>query len=257
MSESLPEPPARVLPRWAHPELGWPLSLAAGFAGTWIGLQTRIPGMAALTATLFFAPIHVRLVSRSRGALATLLGLGWSLGLIAAVVGTALESGLDEVAAAIPGADAFTRAELRSWITGEGLPAGESRLALFHSTLALFGMVVASRFLAGIPALLGAALFLSMIASSDAWLAQEAALRGMSTMTAAVLGLGPHRVLQVAGFLFVWAALAEPTPVWPVSYLEEGRRKRLMGGGAAILVGLGTQALFHDLWIRTIRDWLN
>lgn len=258
MSELLPEPPGtRGLPRWAHPELGWPISLAAGFIGTWIGLQTQVPGMAALSATLLFAPIHMLLVSRSRGALATLLGLGWALGLIAAVVGTTLEGHLEDVMGALPYADAFTRSELRIWVTGEGLSAGESRLGLFHSALALGLMVAASRFLAGIPALLAAALFLGMIAAGDAWLAQEAALRGQATMMAAALGLGPHRILQIAGFLFVWAALAEPTPVWPLHYLEEGRRRRLIGGCAAILVGLGVQAFFHGLWIRTIRDWLN
>lgn len=239
-----PDPPV-----WARRELAWPLSLAAGFAGTWLGLMVPVPGAAPLLATAAILPLYLWFQERGDARYSTFLALGWLIGSSGAIVGLALENELDLVLDRVLLARWAAEHWIAPWLprgTAAPPPGGGSAMLALLGFSAL--VLAVARWQRGLLLLLGIAVLGGAVAGVAAWGADRGARYGLSPLAAAALAWPPFLVVLLGALLSAGGALAEPLPLRPWSSWSSWRRRALVLGlplalGAALLHGLT-----NDLW---------
>lgn len=207
-------------PAWLRDELGWPLSLFAGFGGTWAGLASGVPGLSVLVTTACLAPLVLGLQNRGRGRRALVLALGGVVGAAGAVVGAVLEGGLGEVEPLLPGARA-ARSGLTSLLAGGSGGAPLARLVRQAGPV-LAGLALARATRGLIPL----AVALAVATAQAAAVAERAAASGLgggSRLVPLVVGWPPGALLEVAGLLALGMALGRvPGTPPPSTQLRAG-----------------------------------
>lgn len=181
--------------RWANLDLAWPLSLVGGFAGTWAGLATGLPGVAAVLATAAVGPLHLAFGRRGDAGAAALVTLGWALGIAGAVVGAVFE-----------GAGAEIGRPLLLDLPPVGVPTAALHLGLFAAALLL------ARWSRGLGALLLAAGLVGAAAHAAAQAALSAVQAGTHAALAAFSHLPPSLTAEAVAVLMVAAALSGSGP---------------------------------------------
>ena len=240
------EPPPA--PRWTEPEVAWPLALLAGFAGTWAGLSTGIPGTAAVLATLGFAALHAGLLTRGLGHRAALSTLGWLGGIAVAVAGVSMEQGLPSTITGLPFARVWAALRYDPWLV-EGGPRGVDAWPLAGAALALALpalLTLTARLGAGILALLGLALATGAMAGSSGPLAVALVERGWHPLQAVGLSWPPH-TLAVLAASALWISAAAARRPWDASSAD--RRSLVLWGAGLALFGVLGELLGHGPWM--------
>ncbi len=234
--------PAPDGPFWARVELAWPLSLLAGFGGSWVGLLVGVPGAAALGAFLAFLPVHNLHCGGGNPRFSALLGLGWAVGILGAILGSALEGGADGIGASLPLSSLFVERGVVAWFGGPGADAAAARAGVWVLPLLL------ARPARGLAFLLLFALAVGAAGAGAGWVSARAAGAGVSPLSACALGLSPFLLLEVSGTLAVGLALAEPLPLRPFRALGPWRRGALGLGAAAIALGIVLEVTLAEPW---------
>jgi len=232
-------------PWWRRFELVWPLSIVAGFAGTWLGLRTGLPGVATVLALAAFVPLYLAEMRAGQRFHAALLGALWSLGIIGAAVGEALQRPPAEVLAGFAGGAPFVQAEL-AFRDGGPVLATLSRNALIVG-----GLFVLARPAWGLVSLAGSGVLAGLLGSVALTCAGEAVQGGLAPSLAALAGIPPHLFLALVGVQLGLAALAEPGLVAREPFTDL-RRALLWSAVGLAGLGLGLQGL----WIRAWQEWL-
>ena len=229
-------------PWWQRLELVWPLSILVG--GTWLGLRSGLPGLAAALAFGGFAPLYrAQLLARRRPS-AALLAVLWILGIVGAAVGEALEGSLAGVLHGLPLASTLARTEIGG--------AQASPLAtLPRNALLVCGLLVLARPALGLVALAGSALLTGALAGVAASAAVSAVGGGLAPSLAALAALPPHLFLALLAVQLGAAAVAEPG-LTPAESFSDLRRALLWSAVGLAGIALGLQGF----WIRAWRQWL-
>jgi hypothetical protein len=124
--------------------------LLAGFAGTWAGLASGVPGLPLLFSTAAVAPLFLGFQSRGEPKSALLAALGGALGGAGAVLGAVFEGGAPEAVPALLGS---------RWLGGQlesllgGAPRPRPLVMVLQHALALAIAVALARPTRGISAL--------------------------------------------------------------------------------------------------------
>ena len=218
------------LPRWARSDLAWPLALACGFLGTWLGLSTGAADLAVPTALLLYVPLAWRLRSLGRGGLLPFLGGAFLIGVAAAVAGTSFEAG--------PGATA-ERLRFVELLAPASPEAPWATLARNVGLLAV--LVLPGRLAGGLVSVGLAGLATAALASPAA----AAAVGAPDPLQAFLLLLPPQLVLVVGGGAFAGGVLGAAAPG------RAPRRELLVAGLALAALGLVAQGL----WVRAAASW--
>lgn len=199
-------------------ELAWPLSLFAGFAGTWAGLSTGVPGLAALLATACISALVVGLSNRGRRMRAFACALGGVVGVAGAVLGSTFEGESQVLFRALPGAG-LARTELARLFAGSALEplAG----ALLHLVPVVAGLALA-RVTMGVGPVLAATLGVGATSAAVAENAVEFGVAGGHRLLAVVLGWPPGALAEVVGLLALGVAWAGPRGSLPPRSLVVG-----------------------------------
>jgi len=189
--------PGPLPPPWLRDELAWPLSLFVGFAGTWAGLASGVPGLPALLAVAGLAPLWIGFQNRGEPLRAFVLALGGVIGIGGAVLGAVLEGGAVDAYRALAGAPALRRELLG--LLGEGPRTGTGMLLLRHGGALALALLLA-RPTRGIAPLVAAALGAGGTAAA---VGERAVAAGLA---------GGHRLVAIAS---AWppGALAETIAV--------------------------------------------
>jgi len=249
----MPEPPAEPEltldqagerePLWQRLEVGWPLSILVGFAGTWLGLLSGLPAAAGLLAYAGFAPLYRAQLRAGRRLAGALLAVLWILGIVGAAVGVALEGGLDEVLRGLPLAPSLARSELAG--------AGADPLAtLPRNALLACALLMLARIGWGLVALAGSTVCAGALAGVAAASSQRAVADGLEPSLAALAGLPPHLFLALLAVQLGVAALAEPGFV-PREPFTDLRRALLWSAVGVAGLALG----FQGFWVAAWRSW--
>ncbi len=239
--------PGRI--SWSSPELAWPLSIAAGFIGTFLGVQSGFPGAPALIAAAAFSPVFVRLLARRRVGVAFLSSAAWMVGIIAALVGVTVEGDGRMVAEAVPLATAFAAAE---WSVPDGAVGTAFVGDLVRNLVVFVGLLALARPYAGVLSLLLAAYVIDLLGAGVASFAERMAAESWSPSYSAIVGSPPHLVLPLVAALAALCVIAAPGRLLPLSSLRGTRRRLFLGG---TIVGLGVLLLapvLAPLWQRTL-----
>ena len=236
-------PRARRFP-WNQPEVAWPLALAAGFVGTWLGLLTGVPGLAQVVATAAFAPLYVRLLGRGQVLLAGWTSVAWMLAIAAAVAGVALGGSDQEVRGLLLVSDP---ALLGSLGLGDGSGPSTRALRLAWHLAGLLVLLVLARPLRGVLGLGVVGLFVSGVSGAATAVAAEAG-GTIDPLRACFLGWSPGLLLGLAGASMACAAVAAPGTLLPLSDLPRGRRRQLEGAVLAGAAALFFEPLYTPLW---------
>ena len=225
-----PGPPP---PPWLRGELAWPLSLFVGFACTWAGLASGVPGLPALLAAAGLAPLWIGFQNRGEPLRAFVLALGGAVGIGGAVLGAVFEGGAHELFGVLPGARVL-RGELAG-LLGEAPAPGLGALLARHAGT-LFLALAPARPTRGVAPLLAAALG---VGGTAAAVGERALAAGLA---------GGHRLLALAS---AWppGALAEAVAVlalgvlWSRTPRSAAPRLLAVTGGAFAALALAAWAL--------------
>ncbi len=239
----------RGLP-WDQPEVAWALALAAGFAGTWLGIASKLPGLNALVATTLYAPLYLALLRRGRSGLAAFTSVSWCFGIVLAPLAAAHTDSFAAIAPRLLLARPYVDGELGLLVGGSDVDVVGATLR--NAVIAIVLIAVARPAL-GLGTLLGLALGVGTLGGGAAWFAERAVERGADPVAAALAGLAPFAVIQLLGLLLCAAALADPTPLRD---LAGTRRRMLVAGGLLLLAGLAIQPAIAAPWGEWLSGWL-
>jgi len=227
---------------WKKPEIVWPLSLAAGFAGTWAGLATRVPGVACLAAALLIAPIYGPMLTRGKRTLALFALLGWSLGVLLAIVAVTGEHGTQAAVPFLP-LGATTR---QAWTDPGALDA------LRDLVMALI-IVVSFRPALGLLGLLCLSLGLGALGGAAASAGAGALAAGWDPLAAVAFSVPPHGWALLVGTILLGTLQAESSAFsTPVSGPEAPPRALLYVGAGLMALGALLEVLLGGIWT----NWL-
>ena len=244
-----PEPPA-----WARREYAWPISLAIGFAATWVGLVVPIPGLAALIAALAFLPLYRWFQRHGDLRFATYLGLGWMVGMAGASVGMAVEGQADLIVDRLPFGQRAVDLWIAPWVRRGGAPRMPTSMAGAVELAAYVGIVLLlARIGRGILLLVLSALGTGALSAVAAWVADQASRVGEPPMNAAAFGWPPAPVLVLLGAWAAGCALADPAPLGPWRDLRGWRRKALLMGTGVAVVATCVQPIVQAGWAEWVQ----
>lgn len=230
---------ARRGPRWAQPDLAWPLAVLAGFLGTWAALLVVRPWLAVPLALALLWPLEERVRASGNALLATWLGLAFLIGIAGAVAGTAIEAGSVGVVAGVPLADVLRSSDFPFL---DGRPAGSGWATLPRNLVALGGLLAAGRY--G-PPLLAVGLAGLVTAALSACAAVPAAAEAGDPLRAFLATWPPHLALGLLGGLFA-AGLLGTVRSDPAT----GPRRDLLAGALGLAaLGLLPQGLWFQGWV--------
>lgn len=241
---------------WSQPEVSWPLSLFAGFGGTWIGLEVGFPGLAALLATLLVAPLIVVLLGHERGAAAAFACCAWAFGILIAPVAAVSEGSFAEIAPALPLAQRFVDTELGPLAAGvvdlEALAHDVGRNAVVLLVLLLLSWPTR-----GLATLLGLAVCLGAVGGGAAWFAEQAGSdRLEGPFVLGLAGMAPYAVLQALGVLVAALGIAQAPSPLPDSPAVRSRRNQILGGLTLLAAGLALHPWAAPWWGTWLGGWL-
>jgi hypothetical protein len=231
---------------WRSGEISWPLALAAGFAGTWLGIECGVPGAGVLLSAGALAPLWAAHQARGRAGLAGALACGWLVAGVMAHVGCAWEDGFGGVAHSLPGGRAFAEARLTAWARaaqGGGVDFAFPLLALVVAAL----VALVARPAAGFLALVASALAAGFAGVTAGRVATGARAAGWDPVTTAMLALPPSFWLAAFGTLLLAAGIAAPGPFWPLDTVR-GRRRLMTVGLGLLAAGLLLDPLLTPIW---------
>jgi hypothetical protein len=229
-------------PGWAEPELAWPLAIAAGLAGAWLGVSSGIPGAPAVVATALFAPLWAGLHGRERTGLAAAAALGWAAGFSGGAIGTLLE-GSGSVHA-LPGAGTWARLEVRPWLGGVEPGSPLPSLAAGAAFLALAALLARPAF--GVPALFAAALAVGAVSGGVAEAARAAIGAGGDSLAATLVAWPVPKALQLGGGLLLATGCTGPR--FSARGGRDLRRRLRIAGLVAGAAGLALEPLLRSVW---------
>jgi len=249
------------MPWWTRGEFAWASALAAGFAGSWVGMLVPVPGLAALLAVAALAPLHLGLLRREKRGLLALSSFAWALGILAAVVGVVHETPEPRSwLALVPGADS-----LRAWpfasaapdpghtVGFEG-PDGPLRPpgawdGLGRDVVVLLLLAGLARPLGGLAALGLTALYMGALGTALGSCGFAAETSGLDVLA----HVPPHLALVgVAGAGLV-AGLGEERGLSPIGPLDPLRWRLVAAGLGAGLLGLAGRGLVYGPWSAGLR----
>lgn len=235
-SQRAPEPGSSdlSLPRWESLEVSWPLALAAGFVGAWIGTRSGIPGAPELAASALFGPLFLAHVLRGRAVLAGLLSVGWVVALGAALMGSVYEAGWLELSRVLPLAEWFLEVSVRPLLADPAQGISWRSVAVLWTLVLVTAL--AARLSRGILALPLLAAGAGAIAGAGAWVAVRVETAG-DPLFAALTAVPPHVLLPLVGAALLAAGTADP-PRGLDELDRPGQSLRMGGLGIALLGGL-------------------
>ena len=249
--------PARKDWAWHQPEVAWPLSVAAGLAGTWLGLALRLPLVPALLATAAYAPLHLRLLARGSTTAAGATSVAWMVAVVLTVGGVVLDGSPESARGALLFSDPEA---LAAYGLARVTHAPTSRsFQLAWLVLGALLILLAARPTRGVGPLLAVALVAGAVSGGAAdWTAEaglgarRAAGDPADSLAAVLAGWPPGPLLALAGLLLASAALADPHRLLPLSELTAGRRRLLESGLLAAALALFFEPLYAPLWWRLV-----
>lgn len=238
-------PPARG-PGLLQAEVAWPAALLAGFAGSALGVVSRVPGLGALLATAGFAPLHLLLVTRGRPRLAGVLATGWLFAVGAAACGAVMERGFHDVAGAVPGARAFLASDVRPWLDGRAEPQ------LLRNAVVMAVLLAAALPTSGVATLLGLAAVASAVGACVGWYADGAAESAAEPLLLVLSGIPPHVAFAAVGGALLATAAAHARAEPPGAEPDPRRRELVFAGAGLLLVGLALEPILAPVWGRWV-----
>ncbi len=247
-------PPEPSETPWLRTELAWPLSIAAGFLGTWLGLVAGVPVVPAALATALYAPFYLRLLRRDRPAVAAATSIAWMVAIVFTVAGVVLQSSPEAAREGLLFSEPVRLARL-------GLTRGSSAGAARSTQLAvqaLAGLLILllARPTRGVGALFAVALALGAVSGGAAdWTARAGGAGGESPtdpLAAVLAGWPPGPLFALSGLLLAGVSLADPRRLLPLSELALGRRRMLQGGALLAAAALFFEPLYAPAWWRLV-----
>lgn len=236
---------------WRSGEISWPLALAGGFAGTWLGVSLGVPGLGALAAAAAAAPIVGHPLGRGRVGMAAGLLCGWFAAAVLAHVGCAWELGEAAVERAVPGGAAIADAA-----ASMGAVAADASLDLVGTAVAAvlaLGLVLVARPASGFLALVVAAAGSGVLGSAAAVTALRAKAASWDPVSAGLVALPPTLWFTACGALVLACGIAAPGPLRPLDAVT-GRRRLLGLGLGLVLLGLALGLVATPAWAAALAD---
>jgi len=238
-------------PTWAVPEAAWFLALVGGFAATWAGAMTGVPGVAALLAGAFATFYQAALHRRNAHGAAGMAAGAAILGALVGAIGLVLELGPGGAARALPLAETYVTQAIEPLYRADYAgrpPSGAGGPGQLLAAVVVLAVALASaRATRSLVPLLAAALVAGWLGIAGAT-AAAVATPGETHVLLSLHSVPPWALLQLVGVVLTASVLSSGAPVFPLAELDRPRRRLLAVGAPALLLGLVLQPLIAAPW---------